>query len=102
MKGFDSEAFAHFDLAEDEIYPGNISPRELQKLRDFTLAKLQDDALLALRWRPKNPTSAQMRARHHFIRSRRSISSLKLNKTVNLSAEANRQFANATTDRVPE
>jgi hypothetical protein len=89
MKAFDSEGFAHFDLAKDEIYPDNISPRELQKLRDFTLAKSQDDALLALRWRPKNPTSAQVRARHHLIRSRRSISGFKLNKTVNLSTEAN-------------
>ena len=86
MKLFDPAAFARFDLTVDDIYPSNLSSNEQRKLRDLTLARSKNNALLALGWRPKKPTPAQARAHNHNIEVFRYTSDFKLNKTVGLLA----------------
>lgn len=67
IKSFDPAGFAKFDPVKDDICPTNLSPMEQQKFRDFALARVKNNALLALRWRPKAPTRAQRDAYHHDV-----------------------------------
>ena len=86
MKLFDPTGFARFDLINDDIYPSNMSNSEQQKLRDLTLARSKNNALLALRWRPKKPTATQLRAHKHGIEDLRPLSDFKLAKRVSLAS----------------
>jgi hypothetical protein len=101
MKKFDPESFSKFDLFKDDIYPGDLSPSEQQKLRDLTHARAKNNALLALRWRPKKPTAAQMDARRHIVCSSRPMSNFKLDKTVSFFAGPNQGYVNVRADCVP-
>ena len=85
MKLFDPAGFARFDLVNDDVYPSNISTSEQQKLRDLTMARSKNNALLALGWRPTKLTVTQLRARKHGIEDLRPLSNFKLAKMVSLS-----------------
>src|ERR1700722_7082419 len=82
MAKFDPEGFAKFDLVESDIYPADLSPNGQQKLRDLALARSKNNALLALRWRTKKPTTTQIRAGMHMIQGDPCMSDFKLDKAV--------------------
>jgi hypothetical protein len=84
MKTFDPAGFSKFDIVNDDIFPAQLPASEKQKLRDLNLARSKNNALLALRWRPKPPTSAQFDAVYHSVCSSRLMSSFDVNKTVRL------------------
>lgn len=68
MGKFDPEGFAKFDLVEVDIYPGDLQPNGQQILRDLTLVRSTNNALLALRRRTKKPTATQIRTGAHDTR----------------------------------
>jgi hypothetical protein len=101
MTKFDPEGFARLDLVEDDINPADLSPDGQQKLRDLALARLMNNALLALRWRTKKPTATQIRGGMHMIQSDRCMSDFNFDITVIIIHHYNTRSCIATKEPKP-